>query len=103
MCNERLELIRNLNSRLQEKVNEWLRENCNGTFIEQDPNSDFCYKFKREGNNANLAEDEIQGLLDYFLEHFSKMGIGCAICANQMYMGTSHLLTDSLRHLQNIV
>lgn len=100
MCEVRLQLIQNVNNMLQREVNNWLTANCDNVFIEQAPNSDFCYNFKRENNFINLTEIEMQNLYVFFNEQLIHEGIGFLICPNKIYFGIAHLSIASLRRLQ---
>ena len=94
----RLELIRILNEKVADLINQWLQENGTSVQIKKNPFSDFQYDFFPidpgfDGCSlSNSFQDSTIG------KQFKADGIGFYFSSKAVYIGTAHLTTRILKN-----
>ena len=92
----RLELIRVLNKKVADLINQWLQKNDTNVQITKNPFSDFQYDFFPIDPGfdgcflSNSFQDSTIG------KQFKADGIGFYFCSKAVYIGTAHLTTRIL-------
>lgn len=99
---DRLELIRDLNNKVLRKLNQWSLNTFNGLYFEFQQYSDFCCIAKKDGQCFKMSQEEMQQIYEFFMDNFSKNGIGHASIPSAIYLGTAHLSTSELERLYRI-